>query len=161
MRCTTRSTGVTISGCAAWAARYAAVCDVRRAPHNGQTSRRLKQNASSLCCPHSHKRSLGSAPDPSSASPATFPPPPCGSHAPKGDTCHAQRPPVRITRHSLDVPSVVAVRLCRYLKPRTTGSGLSPPKSRPPRARGPCAAAVGPVPGASGSSRSPAVRGWP
>jgi hypothetical protein len=40
-------------------------------------------------------------------------------------TCGAQRHPGRVTRHSLDVPSVGAVRLHSRLKPRSTRSGLS------------------------------------
>jgi hypothetical protein len=67
-RCTTCSTGVTSSGCAAsstrsgigsdsthwrtgtcgmtWSTRCAAVCDIRRAPHEGQNPRRLQLKAS-------------------------------------------------------------------------------------------------------------------
>jgi hypothetical protein len=79
-RCTTCSTGVTSSDCAArgrrrgmgsdsthcrtgtygmtWSTRYAAVCDIRRAPHDGQNPRRLQLKASSLSWPHSPQRSL-------------------------------------------------------------------------------------------------------
>ncbi len=79
-RCTTCSTGVTSSGCAAsstrsgigsdsthcrtgtwgmtWSIRCAAVCGIRRAPHDGQKPRRFQLNASSLSWPHSPQRSL-------------------------------------------------------------------------------------------------------
>ncbi len=79
-RCTTCSTGVTSSGCAAsstrngidsdsthrrtgtcgmtWSTMWAAVRDMRRAPHDGQNPRRLQLKASSLSWPHSPERSL-------------------------------------------------------------------------------------------------------
>jgi hypothetical protein len=41
-----------------WSIRCAAVCDMRRAPHDGQKPRRLQLNASSLSWPHSSHRSL-------------------------------------------------------------------------------------------------------
>ena len=78
-RCTACSTGVTSCGCAAsstrsgigsdsthcrtgtcgmtWSTRCAAVCDMRRAPHEGQNPRRLQLKASSLSWPHSPQRS--------------------------------------------------------------------------------------------------------
>ena len=77
-RCTTCSTGVTSSGCAAssnrsgigsesthwrtgtwgmtWSTRCAAVCDMRRAPHDGQNPRRLQLKASNLSWPQSPQR---------------------------------------------------------------------------------------------------------
>ena len=79
-RWTTCSTGVTSSGCAAsskrsaigrdsthcrtgtcgmtWSTRWAAVCVMRRAPHDGHNPRRLQLNASRLSWPHSPQRSL-------------------------------------------------------------------------------------------------------
>ena len=41
-----------------WSTRCAAVCDMRRAPHDGQNPRRLQLKASSLSWPHSPQRSL-------------------------------------------------------------------------------------------------------
>ena len=40
-----------------WSTRWAAVCDMRRAPHEGQNPRRLQLKASSLSCPQSPQRS--------------------------------------------------------------------------------------------------------
>ena len=79
-RCTTCGTGVTSSGCEAcyrrsaigsdkthcrtgtcgmtWSTKCAAVCDMRRAPHEGRNPRRLQLKASSVSWPHSPQRSL-------------------------------------------------------------------------------------------------------
>jgi hypothetical protein len=49
--CRTGTCGIT------WSPRWAAVCDMRRAPHDGQNPRRLQLKASSLSWPHSSQRS--------------------------------------------------------------------------------------------------------
>ena len=41
-----------------WSTRCAAVCAMRRAPHDGQKPRRLQLNATSLSWPQSPQRSL-------------------------------------------------------------------------------------------------------
>ena len=50
--CSTGTCGMT------WSTRWAAVCDIRRAPHERQNPRRLQLKANSLPWPHSPQRSL-------------------------------------------------------------------------------------------------------